>query len=213
MKTVSGWAYPDADTHMAEAMTTDGTYQGSHLAKALDYVTDWSCAIDGGAHVGTWTKSMSLAFSFVHAFEPSEDTFAALVANMRKFNCENVELHCAALGAAPGSVSMALDPKEIARQNTGGRYVQDGGEIPRITIDSLALPSLGFLKLDVEGSEPLALMGARATLARCRPIVLFEDKHHWTRYGMRPDAVETILRQASYRSLARAGGDAIWGPA
>jgi hypothetical protein len=108
---------------------------------------------------------------------------------------------------------MALDPKEAARQNTGGRYVQDGGEIPRITIDSLGLPSLGFLKLDVEGSEPFALMGARETLKRCRPIVLFEDKYHWIRYGLRPDAVEAVLRQAGYRSLARAGGDAIWGPA
>lgn len=213
MKLVRGWAYPDDDVLMAAEMHDDGTYQGDHLDAALAYVTDWSCALDGGAHVGTWTRILSQRFARVVAFEPSLDTFDALVANMRAFGCASVELHHAALGAAPGQVSMALDPRERARQNTGGRYVREGGTIPRVTIDSLGLLSLGFLKLDVEGSEPFALIGARETLARCRPIVLYEDKYHWRRYGLRPEAVATILHQAGYHAIARAGHDAIWGPA
>lgn len=212
MKQVSGWAYPDADVHMASAMLADGTYQGAHLKKALSYVTDWTCALDAGAHVGTWTRMLSRRFARVLAFEPSSDTFEALDANVRAFGLDNVDLYRAALGAEAGTVSMALDPKELARQNTGGRYVQDGGEIPRITIDYLNLRSLGFLKLDVEGSEPLVLQGARLTLERCRPIVLYEDKAHWSRYGLPGDAVETILRKAHYGPIARAGRDAIWVP-
>jgi FkbM family methyltransferase len=215
MKYHAGWAFPDADAFMVSEMQADGTYQASHLHLAMTYVTDRSCAIDGGAHVGTWSRLMSGMFARVLAIEPSADTHEALVANMAAFNCSNVEMRRCALGAAPGTVSMApLDPRAAALKNTGARFVQDGSEIPRVTIDSLALPSLGFLKLDIEGSEPLALEGARETLQRCRPIVLFECKGFWRdRYHLPVDAPQQVLMRVGYRQLTVAGKDLIWGPA
>lgn len=215
MKTVHGWSFPDADEQMAREMTPDGGYQAGNLAAALAHVTNWSAAIDGGAHVGTWAKPMAARFDRVLAVEPSPDTFEALEANMAAFGCTNVDLLNAALGAAPGSVSMGLDAKHAAHGNTGARYAEASakGLIPRVTIDSLALPSLGFLKLDVEGSEPLALLGARATLERCRPIVLYENKGLWSRFGLKPDAVTHILGMARYRRIGTIVRDDIWGPA
>lgn len=212
MKLERGWAYPDADVFMAAEMRDDGTYQAAHLQAALAYVTEWSVAVDGGAHVGTWAKMLAERFAKVIAVEPSSDTFTALSVNMASFACANVDCRNVALGAVAGSVSLHLDPKDEARQNTGGRYVRDGGSIARETLDSWHLPTLGFLKLDVEGSEPLVLMGARATLTRCRPIVLFENKRLWTRYGLRADAPHAVLRQAGYRLLRQVGADDIWGP-
>jgi FkbM family methyltransferase len=212
-----GWAYPDADHFMAAEMHDDGSYQGSHLAMALAHVTDWSCAVDGGAHVGTWSRPMAAKFARVLAIEPSPDTCEALTENMRLFDCANVEIHNVALGAESGRVTMALDARAAELQNTGGRYVQEAVNgsvsIPRITLDSLELPTCGFLKLDIEGSEPLALLGARKTLKRCRPIVLFENKKFWRRYGLPDEAPQDVLLRARYRPLERAGCDLIWGPA
>lgn len=213
MRTVRGWAFPDDDEQMAAELGADGGYQSGHLAEALRHVTDWTAAVDGGAHVGTWSRMMATAFARVLAFEPSRDTFEALQANMAAFGCANVETVNAALGATPGAVEMAIDAQHAARRNTGARYVGGAGSIPRVTVDSLALETLGFLKLDVEGSEPLALMGARATLERCRPVVLYENKGLWSRYGLKPDACAQLLRKAGYRRLATAGRDDIWGPA
>lgn len=212
MRLERGWAFPDADVFMAKEMGDDGTYQAPHLAKALEYITDWSLAVDGGAHIGTWTRLMADCFAQVIAVEPSPDTFEALTANMRTFGCTNVDLRPVALGASPGTISLHLDPKQAARKNTGARYVRDGGTIPRETLDSWALPTLGFLKLDVEGSEPYVLMGARETLARCRPIVLFENKRFWTRYGLQADAPQYLLTIAGYQRRAVVGADEIWGP-
>lgn len=212
MKYDRGWAYPDVDDFMHHEMKDDGTYQASHLAIALKYVTDWSCALDGGGHVGTWARPMAAKFARVIAAEPSPDTFEALEVNMIAFGCANVELMNVALGAVPGSVTMQLDGRAAELKNTGGRYVAEAEKgIPRITIDSLNLSSLGFLKLDVEGSEPLALLGARATLKRCRPIVLFENKGLWRRFGLAPDAPQQILTKAGYQQLEKAGCDLIWG--
>ena len=216
MRLVNGWQFPDADTFMANALRPNGDhakwlYQIGHLEAALRYVTEWSCAIDGGAHVGTWSRVMADRFDQVIACEPSPDTFACLALNLRDtaVDCRNV-----ALGDVAGSVEMHIRPEQAERGNTGARFVQAGGSIPMITIDSLDLPSLGLLKLDIEGSEYMALKGAAETLRRCRPIVLYEDKHLWHRhYGTAKDAVSKLLTGLGYRHLERVSMDEIWGPA
>lgn len=213
MKYRYDWAYPDSDEFMAGELESDGSYQGSHLRAALAYVTDFSLAIDGGAHIGTWSKPLSERFQNVIAIEPSEDTYTCLVSNLAHFGITNVTAMRLALGARAGTVAMALTEKEVARKNTGARYAVPGDEVEVHTIDSWHLPSLGFLKLDVEGSEVVALEGARETLVRCRPIVLFEDKLLWKRYGLPRDAPHQLLTRLGYRHLERASMDEIWGPA
>lgn len=213
MKRLHGWAYPDADDFMCREMTPTGGYQADHLARALGYVTDFSVAIDGGAHVGTWSRILAGRFARVLAFEPAEDTHEALVANMATFGCANVEVFLQALGALPGRASIAWDPVQTGRKNTGGRYLTEGCTVDVVPVDSLALDSLGFLKLDVEGSEFAALVGARETIARCAPIVLVENKALWaTHFGLPRNAVESTLAGYRYRKLETVGRDEIWGP-
>lgn len=211
MKFKAGIAFPDADRFMVDELTTDGQYQASHLREALRFVTNFGVGIDGGAHVGTWSKLMADAFQQVIAFEPSPDTFECLLFNLKSI--DHVDCQPYALGAAPGRVSMALDAANEARANTGARHTAVGGDIQVITIDSLNLQNVGFIKLDVEGSEPMALEGAAATIARCRPIVLFENKRLWSRhFGLPKDAVDRILIGFGYRHLATVSCDQIWGP-
>lgn len=213
MKVEKGWAFPDVDRFMADEMKPDGRYQDSHLDAAMRFVRkNTVLAVDGGAHVGTWSRLMAGLFQRVVAFEPSPDTFEALAANMQTFGCTNVELHQAALGKEPGFVSMTWDPRAETLANTGGRYVQEGGTIPRVTLDSLDLPALGFLKLDVEGAEVDALDGGKLTILRHRPIILFEHKGFCRRYGYPPDGPQRLLAGLGYRQLAIAGKDVIWGP-
>ncbi len=210
MKTVHGWAMPSADRFMSGELKPDGSYQKSHLLVALAHVTDWTVAIDGGAHIGTWSKVLSQRFARVIAVEPSRDTYDALTANMQRFGCANVECLNVAVGATRGFVTMLLDGKQALLANTGGRYVTNGGDIACDAIDDWHLPSLGFLKLDIEGSEVHALEGAAETLQRCKPIVLYENKKFWKRYGLKSDAPQTLLTSLGYRFLEDAGCDAIW---
>lgn len=213
-----GWAFPDADEFMVGHLSHDAarakwTYQLSHLDAAMRYVQHRRCALDGGAHVGTWATELSPLFERVIAVEPSPDTFEALQYNLTDRGCLNVEAKNVALGSAPGLIEMTLRPEQAEKKNTGARYVMPGGEIPVITIDSLALEHLDFLKLDVEGSEYAALKGAGETLKRCRPVVLYEDKKLWTKhYGIAPEAVANLLTKRGYQQVARVSMDAIWVP-
>lgn len=209
-----GWAFPDADRLMAAEMTPEGGYQASHLAAALRWVTQHGTAIDGGAHVGTWTRPLSVVFGQVVAFEPAADTFACLEQNMAMFQRSNVTCYRAALGSRPGTVRMTLDPRNEARGNTGARHVVEGDDVPVFAIDDLGLTDCGFVKLDIEGSEPMALIGARETLQRCRPVVLVEDKGLWvTHYDLPQTAVRDLMTGAGYRLAERVGCDQVWVPA
>jgi FkbM family methyltransferase len=214
VKIARGLAFPDADQFMVDQVKFDGTYQIENLQAGLRHVTNFDCAIDGGAHVGTWSKVMSQRFHRVLAVEPSPDTFEALAWNLQAWNCTNVEAHRVALGDAPGVVHMHLNAEQAKKANTGARYTQPGGDIPVQTIDNWDLPSLGFLKLDIEGSELVALRGAKDTLARCRPIVLFENKWLWSvNHGHPKNAVAKFLTAQGYRLLEQVSRDQIWGPA
>lgn len=213
MKIVAGLAFPDADEFMVHQVDRNGLYQIDNLRAALRHVTNFDCAIDGGAHVGCWSTVMSRAFTTVIAVEPSADTFEALEWNLTQANCSNVDRRNIALGDQPGTVAMTLVPEQALRANTGARYTQPGGTIAVETIDSWALPSLGFLKLDVEGSEYVALLGARETLDRCKPVVLFENKWLWTaHFGIPKNAVARLLEAHGYKLLEQVSRDQIWGP-
>jgi FkbM family methyltransferase len=211
MKLVHGWAFPDADEFMARELRPDGRYQASHLQTALTHVTDWSLAIDAGAHVGTWARPMAGVFAQVIAVEPSQDTYDCLAVNMTAFGCGNVSLVHAALGATAGSVDLLLDDRAAKLSNTGARYVGPGDTVPLVTIDSWRLPHLGFLKLDIEGSELAAMTGGIQTLTRCRPVVLYENKGFGRRYGQAKDAIPKFLSALGFQHLATTGCDQIWG--
>lgn len=213
MKQQYGWHFPDVDEFMIAEIKPDGRYQYKHLDTALGYISDFRVAVDGGAHVGTWSKILSERFARVIAVEPAVDTFEALSTNMAVFGCQNVELKNVALGAAPGVAAMVLDGRAAERNNTGGRRIDVGTGVTVETIDSWELDNLGFLKLDVEGSEVIALQGARKTLRRCRPIVLFENKGLWKRYGYHEKAPHSFLTGCLYKPLTKIGCDEIWGPA
>lgn len=217
MKERHGVAFPDADEFMVRELQPDGSYQGAHLDAALSYVTDWRVAIDGGAHVGTWSRTLSQRFERVLAIEPAPDTFEALRENLRRFGCANVEAVEGALGVHSGFGELTIDDANAARANTGGRFINYVGVHKTVTIvaiDDWQLPALGLLKLDIEGAEPLAIQGATATIARCRPIVIYEDKKLWRRYfTANVDPTGQLLRGLHYRELTAAGCDHIWGPA
>src|SRR3990172_3701237 len=135
MQIVNGWAFPDEDRFMAAHIGEDGSYQRSHLDHALSYVKKCDVAVDGGAHVGTWSRPLSIYFNKVVSFEPSPDTYECLVYNLDTFQCDKVETRNQALGKKPGRIKMTLEgfDRGIQLGNTGARFVRPGGDIEVIT--------------------------------------------------------------------------------
>jgi FkbM family methyltransferase len=74
--------------------------------------------------------------------------------------------------------------------------------VSSVTIDSLCNAlglSPGFIKLDIEGAELLALKGAEATLRNCRPMVLMEASDLlMSRFGTSTQELIAFLTRLDY---------------
>ena len=132
-----------------------------HWVLASGLIKDFRIAVDGGANVGEWSGILAQRFQTVHAFEPGE-MFQATAPNIVRHKCALLDRRC----------RVTLNRKG----NDRGWFVtlDERGEIYATTIDELALKSCGLIKLDLEGADGLALMGAAETIDRHAPVVMVE---------------------------------------
>jgi len=209
MKKVGGYWLPDEDRYFKQFFMKGDGFQIERLQEAMKHVKHFRTAIDGGAHVGSWTRYMAGRFEKVYAFEPARETFFCLERNTE--HLRNVQLEKAALGADYGMVAMTIDPKQWARGNTGSYYAElNKGDTPLIPLDSLGLYDVDLLKLDVEGAELLALEGARKTIEKCKPVVIMEIKAGYgARFGADDKAPLAFLQSMGARLVARIKADHI----
>lgn len=175
-----GWWFPDADTHFVEMMEKNiakggrAVYQQPVRRASLDYCTGRGLALDIGANVGLWSRDLCQHFDQVMAFEPVAEFRECLRLNVPVGNLDIVE---AALGDVNTTIDMIITPV-----NTGHSHVDVSsygrGTTPMITLDSMNLSRINYIKLDCEGFENKIINGARETIMSYRPIIVIEDKKH-----------------------------------
>ena len=151
------------------------------LARSGDVV------LDGGANIGHYSILFSKLVGRkgkVYSFEPVPPTFLELEKNLNQSGSKNVESHAFALGEKSGQATIhlpdgisghaALKPHEKA----WGDVAVAPYEIEVRRLDDWAkeigLDRLDFVKLDLEGAEPLAIEGASETLERHLPSIHLE---------------------------------------
>jgi len=162
------------------------------------YITDKENLVDVGANIGchaiTYAKYSPDAT--IWAFEPQRETWDILNRNIHRNNLES-RIHAInfALGHKEFNSQLAsLDTvfdKNMQSWNKGGIGIGKGGEKMRvITLDSLKLPGLDFMKIDVEGAEGLVVMGAKETIRKYKPVICFE--HNYMRIDPKDVGLEVV---------------------
>lgn len=209
MRNCYGIWLPDDDTHFVKQLSNGpliggkATYQYSKYQAALKQVKRTDHAMDVGAHVGLWSRVMAMDFRKVTAFEPVAAHRGCFLKNIET---DNINLLPFAVGASAGKVMVAKPAG-----NSGNACVsQAGEECEMVALDSLRLAPVDLLKIDVEGYEKEAVLGAEATIRRDKPVMVVEQKPgNAERYGCgRWDAV-TLLKDWGMREVAVLSGDHI----
>ena len=124
------------------------------------------------------------------AIEAQERIFYALADNIAINNCFNARAIHAAVTSQTGVLRIpvpdylspatfgSLELRPSATNEPIGQAIDYRDDrlaaVPAISIDSLALPRLDLLKIDVEGMELEVLEGASTTIGRCLPIIVVE---------------------------------------
>lgn len=189
MKKYKDFWWPDDDKHCHPVIPREV----DHIKLALKHVKKRRVCVQAGGNVGVWPKKLIRYFDKVITFEPQWENFECLCRNLE--NEMHVTKIQAALSNDPKPIQMTLPPKEA--QNYGAFQIEnaDYWGIPALCLDSLHLPILDFLCLDIEGAEWLAIQGGLTTIRKCLPVIMVEDKGLGLRYGVQQNHIATMLKQ------------------
>lgn len=205
MKYELGYYWPDTETHFIEYMTKHGEYQRKSKELLADHVRDWSCVLDIGAHVGTWSVWFASKSPNVHCFEPVATNWECLVENTKHLT--GVTLYNTAVSDRAGNISIWTSP---VLDNTGqfSSVFEPGWtahSYPAVTIDSLDL-SPSVMKLDIQGGEYFALLGARETIKQSSPVICWENTNGYPHQN----ATIELLLDLGYYKAGQIKDDAVW---
>lgn len=219
-----------------------GSWADHETALFRAHVEPGSRVVDLGANVGWFAVQGILAGAEVHAFEP-----VPAIADIAERNLRRAEaaarnggrgiLHRVAAADRAGRATIVL----AAKNHGDNRVVEGAGaaadlagceriEIELATVDERVDGEVRFLKIDTQGSEWLALQGARKLLSRSRRLAMLLEFWPYALRGCEPAQLleflaregftigkateapypmrtERILRQAMARDPVRGGID------
>lgn len=209
MKNIKGTWFPDYEHHMPDQpeFKEQGTYQKPTYDLAQQYVSQQGIALDIGAHVGFFTRYMAADYEVVYAFEPVQEHFDCLEANIEFLY--NVIIQNVALGDKHQTVGMVSDG-----MNSGATHIGGDGDIPMKTLDDY-IPKLidpadvNYVKIDVEGYEPQVLLGGEKFFREGFPVVQIEQKRDRYKLYGKKDPRE-ILEDWGYMCIASLRADFIY---
>ena len=180
-----GVGFPILDKSSYDA--TEVSFALALLDRRRKYFGDGVVVIDGGVHTIEWARHMH-GWKGALSFEAREIIYYPLAGNIALNNCLNARAKLAALGERDGELNTP-EPNYFAHASYGSLELRqrenpedigqrisydpsEGTSAPMISIDSIGLKRVDFLKPDVEGREVDALRGARNTLQTFKPILL-----------------------------------------
>jgi FkbM family methyltransferase len=184
-------------------------WRGAPEFRVLPFLVDRRRnAVDIGANKGTYTYALSRLAKRVWAFEPNPKMFDVL----RRAAAANVTASMVALSDRSGQAEL-----RVPRMRKGG-FSNQGASLSATKIadnyrsvtvearrlDDLALPDIGFMKIDVEGFEQEVLDGARETIRQSRPVILIEMEERYT--GIPIEAALRRVVELGYTGLFLAHG-------
>ena len=156
-----------------------GVYEPHVVACLRKICRPGSVAFDIGANVGYHTMLMAhLAGSegMCYAFEPNSENCRLILIGKEHNHISNLTLMPIALSdeigfayfaTSLGSNGAFVDQKYMAMHG-------HGTVVPTFTLDSLPLPKVDVMKIDVEGAEYKILKGAEKHLLNSRPSIICE---------------------------------------
>ncbi len=157
----------------------NGLFEARLIEWCKQFCKEDGIFLDIGAHTGSYALTLASYAEHVYAFEPQKMTYYALCGGVALTGADNITCMNVGLGSIDQVGKQTL---HIVSNDGGGSTIQDTTsnilrqeEIEIVTLDSLQLSNICFIKMDVEENELSVLKGARSTLVRSAlPKIIFE---------------------------------------
>jgi FkbM family methyltransferase len=184
-----------------------GVYEFHATRAFVSLVKPGATVVDGGAHVGHYTLLAATRVGEtgrVISFEPDPRNRARLERNVALNNLTHVNVRPFALFDSEGPVPFA----QALEGDTGTGTIDRSGQMTVLTVrlddelERVGVERIDVVKLDLEGAEGPALIGARTLIERSHPAVLFEVNRIQAADDLVTAPAIEILREYGYRLYA-----------
>jgi len=191
-----------------------GSYEEEYCARWIKLACSSNIVFDLGANAGLYSLCAATMNpnSQVHAFEPTRGVFELLEKNIRLNNLNNIHANALAVGRARGTAVLRIC-RGSDGTNEGMNFISDDvaegnpSDVP-VSVVSLdeycqqrGIGHIDLAKMDIEGGEYAALLGAADLLGRRAIRCLFVELAEWAanRAGHSTRDIKQLLYSSRYR--------------
>jgi FkbM family methyltransferase len=144
-------------------------------------VTNGAVVIDCGANQGIYTCAFGALVGpngLVYAFEPQAYAVEALLQNVRLNGFPHVSVEQTAISNANGTAILDVSSGPVCASIVKNAGRRETISVPTVSLTSFAervdLQQLDLIKMDIEGAEYDALVGASPIIVRFKPTIVLE---------------------------------------
>lgn len=182
------------------------------MSHIVPHLKDNKVAVQAGAHCGFVIRELKKHFETIYTFEPNYSMFLC--------NCmNNPEKSIYKIQACLGNEHKLVNMINFAGQGVGADYVELNetnsglitarGKIPMLKIDDLNLNQCDLIELDIEGFEYWALLGAKETIEKYKPLLCLE--RYWEyRADVKSESMDKLLNNWGYIQVDKVQPDIIY---
>jgi FkbM family methyltransferase len=212
--------------YLFQLLRDKGGFVDDFLVPVIEkYVRPDSVCVDVGANLGYVSVYLSKRAKKVYSLEPQPVVYMQLCGNLFLNECFNVEpLRYAALSHA-GSIGFAPEQSGWVGTTDMSDYTKirsigsvalkpGGGTMMGDRLDNLIHDHVDFIKIDAEGGDIDAILGATGIIERDRPVIVFEYDAQPSRanYGRDITDLNPLLSKHAYQLNEIAPGNFLMTP-
>ena len=191
MKRVGNYYVQDDDSFFQFQYDRGFPMDGSLHSKIVESVPNGN-ALDVGAHVGIWSRTLTKKFKEVYAWEPIESNCECL-----RTNAPNAKIFPFAAASKQGKSKAQPD----IEGNYGGYFLDEEGDedVLMKVIDDFDFRDITFIQLNTKGMEYEALLGMKKTIQTYKPTIVYQAyDHQLYKYKHSSYDIERFLTNLDY---------------
>lgn len=188
------------------ALYHDGKWDKHVFATCKEVLSEGDVFYDLGANIGVMSLMLAKAYEdkiTIYSFEPQPDLSRAIAVSAKINNFQNIHVYEAMLGEQNEETDLFLSEHSVHASSVARADATQSIKRKMYTIDALVDSQVirppDVIKIDVEGGELATFKGAKHTLSRHKPKIIFENDNNTERFGyQREDILRLLKSYADY---------------
>ena len=180
----------DKSRYIDKCIIDTGVFEEDSTNAVIKLLKDGDVALDIGANIGYYSIMMAkiVRNGKVICFEPTKKYFKILSKNVNANKLTNVQVYNFALSNRIGKFNIFVGSDSATMHPINKVENRNKETINTQTLDSFVsnnnIKDINFIKIDIDGHEPLFFEGAEKTLNTYKPIIIMEISHqHFRKAG------------------------------